>query len=101
MFMHSTHNDGTSIVAKRFIQTLKGKNNEKVTGNDSKSHLVYLNGLVDNNYHRPISKKSVDVGCSRLKLNRVIRQVNWELVIESRLLSTRVDLNDKFVDLDG
>ena len=69
MFMHSTHNDFTSIVAERFIKTLKDKNNEKVAGNYSKSHLVYLNGLVDkhnNNYHRFISKKSVDVGYSPL-----------------------------------
>ena len=52
--MYSTHNEGNSIVPAEFIRTLKGKIYKRLTGNDSKSYLSYLNNLVDeynNTYH--------------------------------------------------
>ena len=52
--MHSTHNEGKSVVVEWFIRTLKG---------NSKSYLGYLNKLVDeynNTYHRFIGKKPID-----------------------------------------
>ena len=58
--MYSTHNEGKSVIAERFIKTLKSKRYKKVTANDSKSDLSYLNRLVgqkNNNYHHSISKK--------------------------------------------
>ena len=45
--MYSTHNEGTSIITERSINTLKTKIYKKITANDSKSHLAYLNKLVD------------------------------------------------------
>ena len=57
MLMYSTHNEGKSVVAERFIKTLKGKTFTKLTTNYSKSCLGYLNKLVDqynNTYHHSI-----------------------------------------------
>ena len=52
IIMYSTHNEGKSVI--------KSKRYKKVTANDSKSDLSYLNRLVgqkNNNYHHSISKK--------------------------------------------
>ena len=43
IFIYSTHNEGESVIAERFIKTLKAKVYKKVTDNDSKSYLPYLN----------------------------------------------------------
>ena len=67
--MYSTHNEGKSVVAERFIRTSKGKIYKKMTGNDSKSYLNYLNKLADeynNTYHRSIGKKTIDADYSAL-----------------------------------
>ena len=45
--MYSTHNEGKSVVAGRFVRTLNGKIYRKMTANDSKYYLGYLNKLVD------------------------------------------------------
>ena len=50
-----TANEGKSVVAERFIRTLKSKIYKKMTANDSKFYLGYLNKLVDdykNTYHQ-------------------------------------------------
>ena len=50
ILMFLTHNEGKSVVAERFIRTLK-----------SKSYLSYLNKLMDeynNTYHHSIDKKT-------------------------------------------
>ena len=57
ILMYSTHNEGKSVVAERFIKTQKGKTFKKLTANYSKSCLGYLNKLVDqynNTYHHSI-----------------------------------------------
>ena len=62
ILMYSTHNEGKSVIAERFIKTLKAKIYKEVTANDSKSYLPYLNKLVDeynNNYHHSINKKNL------------------------------------------
>ena len=41
ILMYFTHNEGTSVIAERFIKTLKAKIYEKMTGNDNKSYLSY------------------------------------------------------------
>ena len=67
--MYSTHNEGKSIVAERFIRTLKSKIYKKMIANDSKPYLGYLNKLVkeyNNTYHRSIGKKPLGAGYSAL-----------------------------------
>ena len=44
--MHSAHNEGKSVVVERFIKTLNSKIYKRMTANDSKSYLGYLNKLV-------------------------------------------------------
>ena len=89
---HLTHNEGKSIVAERFIKTLKAKICKKLTANDSKSYLGYLNKLADeynNSYYRSIGKKTIVViTLLWLKIvTQVIKHLNLKLVIESELLS--------------
>ena len=59
--MYSTYNEDKSVIAERFIKTLKNKIYKEMTANDSKSYLSYLNKLVDhcnNIYHHSINKKT-------------------------------------------
>ena len=52
--MYSIHNEGSWLIAERFIKILKTKIYKKITDNDSKSYLPYLNKLIDqcnNTYH--------------------------------------------------
>ena len=62
--MHSIHNEGKSVVAERFIRTLKTKIYKYMT---SVSKNVYIDKLDDivaeynNTYHRTIKMKSADV----------------------------------------
>ena len=39
ILMYSTHNEGKSVIAERFIKTLKVNNYQRMTANDSKSYL--------------------------------------------------------------
>ena len=60
ILLYSTHNEGNSVVAERFIKNLKDKIYKKMTRNDSKSYLGYLKKLVDeynNNYNCSTGKK--------------------------------------------
>ena len=45
ILMYLNHNEGKSIVAERFIRTLKGKIYKKLMA--TKSYIGYLNKLVD------------------------------------------------------
>ena len=62
--MYSIHNEGKSVVAERFIRTLKTKIYKYMT---SVSKNVYINklddivGEYDNKYHKTIKMKPVDV----------------------------------------
>ena len=62
--MYSTNNEGKSVIAERFIRTLKNKIYKYMT---SISKNVYINKLDDivrkynNTYHRSIKMKPVDV----------------------------------------
>ena len=54
ILIYSTHNGSKSVIAERFIKTLKHKIYKKITANDNKSYLPYLNRLADqynNTYH--------------------------------------------------
>ena len=61
ILMYATHNKGKSVIAKRFIKTLKAEIYKKMTANDSKPYLLYLKKLVDqfnNAYHNSNNKKT-------------------------------------------
>ena len=68
-----------------------------MTANDNKSHLPYLNKLVDrydNTYHHSINKKPINSDYSVLtkKLRSILKLLNLKLTIESELLSVRIFL---------
>ena len=59
ILMYSAHNKSMSVIAERFIKTLNSFY-KKMTANDSRSYLSYLNKLVDqynNTHHHSINKK--------------------------------------------
>ena len=61
ILMYSAHNESKSIIAERFIKTLKAKIYK--TADNSKSYLSYLNKLLDqynNTYHHFINKKPIN-----------------------------------------
>ena len=57
--MSWTYNENKSVIAERFIKTLKVKIYKKMTANNTKSCLSYLNKLIDqcNNAYHSINKK--------------------------------------------
>ena len=63
--MYSTHNEGNlSVVAERFIRTLKNKIYKHMTAISKNVYLDVLNDIVDkynNAYHRTIKMKPIDV----------------------------------------
>ena len=62
--MHSTHNEGKSVVAERFIRTSKTKIYKYMTSMSQSVYSDKLDDLVDeynNTYHRTIKMKPVDV----------------------------------------
>ena len=66
--MYSTHNEGKSVIAERFIRTTKGKIYKYMT---SISKYVYIDKLDDivneynNTYHTTIKMKPIDVKDNR------------------------------------
>ena len=62
--MYSTHNEGKSVVAERFIRTLKNKIYKHMTAISKNVYFDVLNDIFDeynNTYHRTIKMKPVDV----------------------------------------
>ena len=47
ILMYSTHNEGNPVFGERFMKTLKSKIYKRMTTNNNKSYLPYLNKLVD------------------------------------------------------
>ena len=67
ILMYSTHYEDKSVIAERFVKTLKSKTYKRITANDSKSYPLYLNKLVDqynNTYHHSIKKRPVNADYS-------------------------------------
>ena len=61
--MYSTHNEGKSVVAERFIRTLKNKIYKHMTAVSRNVCLNVLNDIVDeykNTYHININMKPID-----------------------------------------
>ena len=82
--MYSIHNEGKSIVAARFIRTLKTKIYKCMT---SISKNVYINKLDDivneyNTHHRTITMRPVDV-----KDNTYIDSINIESIFSKTVWS--------------
>ena len=62
--MYSTHNDGKSVVAERFIKTLKNKIYEYMTSISKNVYIDKLDDIVNkynDTYHRTIKMKPIDV----------------------------------------
>ena len=62
--MYSTHNEGKSVVAERFIRTLKSKTYKHMTSIPKTVYIDKLDDIVDeynNTYHNTIKTKPIDV----------------------------------------
>ena len=62
--VYSTHNEGKSVVAERFIRTLKNKIYKHMTAISKNVYFDVFNDIVDkynNTYHRTIKMKPIDV----------------------------------------
>ena len=62
--MYSTHNEGKSVVAKRFIRTLKNKICKYMTSLSKNMYIDKLDDTVNeynNTYHTAIKMKPIDV----------------------------------------
>ena len=62
--MHSIHDEGTSVVAERFMRTLKNKIYKYMTAISKNAYIDKLDDIVNeynNTYHRTIKMKPVDV----------------------------------------
>ena len=64
IFMYSTNNEGKSVVAERFIRTLKSKIHKYMTSISKNVYIDKLNAIVNkynNTYHTTIKMKPIDV----------------------------------------
>ena len=62
--MYSTHNEGKSVVAQRFIKTLKGEIYKYMTSISKNVYIDELDDIVDEynyTYHTTIKMKPIDV----------------------------------------
>ena len=62
--MYSTHNEGKSVVAERFIRTLKSKIYKNMTSISKNAYIDKLDGIVNeyhNAHHTTIKMKPIDV----------------------------------------
>ena len=62
--IHSTHNEGKSVVAERFIRTLKNKFYKYMTSVSKNVYIDKLDNIVNkynNTYNSRIKMKAVDV----------------------------------------
>ena len=69
ILMYSTYNVGRLVLSEGFIRKLKAWIYKKMTDNDNKPYLCYLNKLVDqynNTYHYSIGRIPINVDCSIL-----------------------------------
>ena len=85
--MYSIHNEGKSVVAERFIRTLKTKIYKYMTSVSKNVYIDKLDDIVDecnNTYHRTIKMKPVDVKDNTiliLKKKLMIKIQNLKLAI--------------------
>ena len=85
--MYSTHNVGKSVVAERFIRTLRNKIYKHMTSISKNLHIDKLDDIVNeynNTYHRTITMKPIDdkiIPISALVKKLIIKIPNLKLVI--------------------
>ena len=85
--MNSIHNEGKSVVAERFIRTLKTKIYKYLTSVSKNVYIDKLDNIVNeysNTYHRTINMKPVDVKDNTyidFKKKLMIKALNLKLVI--------------------
>ena len=85
--MYSTHNEGKSVIAERLSKTSRSKIYKKMTANENKSYLPYLNKLVDlnnNTYHHSVNKNPIDADYSALTEK-----------IETNVTASKFKVNDR------
>ena len=97
ILIYSTHNEGKSVIAERFIKTLKYKIYKRMTVNDSKSFFPYFNKLVDqyNNTYiiLLIRNHLMAIIVLQLKiLSQILKLPNLKQMIVSESLSIRIYL---------
>ena len=100
--MYSTHSEGKSVIAERFIKTLKAKIYKKMTANYSKSYLSYLSRLVDQFNITILFKNIIILLIKSLlmlifllwlkKLRQILKLLRLKLMTESELLNIRIFL---------
>ena len=74
--MYSTYNEGKSVVAERFIRTLKSKLYKHMTANGKNVHYDVLDDIVNeynNTKHSTIKMKPIDVGDNTTKSSSLKR----------------------------
>ena len=69
ILMYCTHNEDKSVIAERFIKTLKSKIYKKMTANNSKSYLPYLNKLKPINADYSASAENIETNPKAPKFN--------------------------------
>ena len=85
--MYSIHNEGKSVIAERFIRTLKNKIYKYMTTISKNVHIDKLDDILDeynNTYHKTIKMKPVDVKDIHILILRkklIMRIQNLKLVI--------------------
>ena len=96
--MYSIHNEGKSVVAERFIGTLKSKTYKYNTSVSKNVYIDKLDDMVDeynNTYHRTIKIKPVDVKDNTyidLKKKLIIKILKLKLMMMSEFLNTKIFL---------
>ena len=96
--MYSTYNEGKSVVAERFIRTLKNKIFKHMTAVSKNVYFDVLDDIVNkynNKFHRTIKMKPIDATSDSYseynqKSNKKI--VNLQLVIVSEYQNTKTFL---------
>ena len=76
ILMYLTHIEGKPVIAERFIKVLKGKIYKKVTANNSKTYLSYLNKLVgeyNNTYQGYTENWSIEI----FAINSMLKPNPW------------------------
>ena len=97
--MYSIHTEGKSVVAERFIRTLKNKTYKYATAMSKKEYINKLDDIVkeyNKTYHRTIKMKPVDVkGNTYIDFERkrlMIKIQNLKLMIMLEFLNTKIFL---------
>ena len=74
--MYSTHNEGKSVAAERFVRTLKNRIYKYMTSVSKNVCIDKVDGIVNkyhNRYHSTIKMKPVDVKDPKFKIGDIVR----------------------------